>query len=61
MNIPQNTAMRHRSAAAKAAAAKYRRRVERAEMADWKHVTYTDPGTGRTQTINIRHNRRESS
>lgn len=55
MNIPQNTAMRNRSESAKAAAARYRRRVERAEMADWKHVTYTDPATGRTQTINIRH------
>lgn len=55
MRNPQNTAMRNRSASAKAAAARYRRRVERAEMADWKHVTYTDPATGRTQTINIRH------
>lgn len=55
MNIPQNTTMRNRSAAAKAAAAKYRRRVEQAEMADQKHVTYTDPATGRVQTINIRH------
>ena len=55
MNILQNTAMRNRSAPAKAAAAKYRRRVERAEMADWKHATYTDPATGRTRTINIRH------
>jgi hypothetical protein len=24
-------------------------------MADWKYATYTDPATGRTQTINIRH------
>ena len=55
MNIPQNTAIRNRSASAKAAAARYRRRVERAEMADWKHVTYIDPATGRAQTINIRH------
>ena len=55
MNIPQNTAMKNRSAAAKAAAAMYRRRVERAEMADWKHVIHTDPATGRAQTINIRH------
>ena len=47
--------MKNRSGPAKAAAAKYRRRVERAAMADWKHVTYTDPSTGRTQTINIRH------
>lgn len=55
MNIPQNTAMKNRSESAKAAAVRYRRRVERAEMADWKRVTYTDPATGRTQTINIRH------
>lgn len=55
MNIPQNTAMKNRPASAKAAAAKYRRRVARAEMADWKSVTYTDPATGRAQAINIRH------
>jgi hypothetical protein len=55
MNIPQNTAMRNRSETAKAAAARYRRRVERVEMADWKHITHTDPATGRTQIINIRH------
>lgn len=55
MRIPQNTAMKNRSEAAKAAAARYRRRVERAEMADWKRAAYTDPATGRTQTINIRH------
>lgn len=55
MKIPQNTAMRNRSESAKAAAARYRRRVERAEMADWKHIAYTDPATGRVQTINIRH------
>lgn len=55
MNIPQNTAMKNRSESAKAAAARYRRRVERAEMADWKCVTYTDPATGRAQIINIRH------
>lgn len=55
MRIPQNTAMRNRSESAKAAARRYQRRVERAEMADWKRVTYTDPATGRTQTINIRH------
>lgn len=55
MNIPQNTAMRNRPKSAKAAAAKYRRRVERAEMADWKHATYTDPAAGRARTINIRH------
>lgn len=55
MNIPQNTAMRNRAEAAKAAAARYRRRVGRAEMADRKYTTYTDPATGRAQTINIRH------
>lgn len=55
MNIPQNTAMRNRPKSAKAAAVRYRRRVDRAEMADWKRVAYTDPFTGRTQTINIRH------
>lgn len=55
MNIPQNTAMRNRSKSAKAAAVRYRRRVERAEKVDWKYVTYTDPATGRTQTINVRH------
>lgn len=55
MNIPRNTAMRNRSEAAKAAAAKYRRRVERAEVATWKRATYTDPATGRARTINIRH------
>lgn len=55
MRIPQNTAMKNRSESARAAAARYRRRVERAEMADWKHVTYTDSATGRTQVIHIRH------
>nr|DAW02781.1 MAG TPA: hypothetical protein [Caudoviricetes sp.] len=55
MNIPQNTEMRNRPRPAKAAAIRYRRRVERAEMAYRKHATYTDPTTGRTQTINIRH------
>lgn len=55
MRIPQNTAMRNRSESAKAAAARYRRRVERIEMSDWKHVSHVDPATGRTQAINIRH------
>lgn len=55
MRIPQNTAMKNRSESAKADAARYRRRVERAEMAEWRHVTHTDPATGRTHTINIRH------
>ena len=56
MRDPENTAMKNRSEHAKAVAARYRRRVERAEMADWKRVTYTDPATGRVQTINVRHN-----
>lgn len=55
MRIPQNTAMKNRSECARAAAARYRKRVERAEMASWRRVTYTDPATGRAQTINIRH------
>ena len=55
MRIPQNTAMKNRSESARAAAARYRRRVERAEMADWKHVAYTDSATGRTQVIHVRH------
>lgn len=55
MRIPQNTAMKNRPESAKAAAARYRRRVERAEMTDWKQATYTDPATGRTQAIKIRH------
>lgn len=55
MNIPENTNPANRARSAKKYAVSYRRRVERAEAADWKHVTYTDPATGRTQTINIRH------
>lgn len=55
MNIPQNTAMKNRPRSAKAAAFRYGRRVERAEMADWKRTTHTDQATGRTRTINIRH------
>lgn len=55
MRIPQNTTMKNRSEYAKATAARYRRRVERAAMAGWRRVTYTDPATGRIQTINIRH------
>ena len=58
MRIPQNTAMKNRPPSAKAAAARYRRRIERAEMADWKHITYVDPSTGRAQAINIRHSRK---
>lgn len=55
MRIPQNTAMENRSKSAKDAAARYRLRVERAEMTGWKRVSYTDPSTGRTQIINVRH------
>ena len=55
MRIPQNTSMKNRSGAAKVATARYRRRIERAEMADWKRVTYVDPATGRTRAINVRH------
>lgn len=55
MRIPQNTSMKKRSESARAVAARYRRRVERAEMADWKRVTYVDPATGRAQAINVRH------
>lgn len=55
MRIPQNTTMRNRSESAKAAATRYRRRVERIEMADWKRITYVDPATGRAQAIRIRH------
>lgn len=55
MRIPQNTAMRNRSGPAKAEAARYRRRVERAEMADWKRVTHVDPATGRARMTTVRH------
>lgn len=55
MRIPQNTAMKNRPKPAKDAAARYRRRIERAEMADWKRAAHTDPATGRAQAINIRH------
>lgn len=55
MRIPQNTAMKNRSELARAAAARYRRRVERAAMADWKRIAYVDPSTGRTRAVNIRH------
>ena len=55
MRIPQNTTMKNRSESAKALAARCRRRADRAEMAARKYATYTDPATGRTQTINIRH------
>lgn len=55
MKIPQNTAMKNRPRCARAAAARYRRRTERGEMADRKYVTHTDPATGRARTTNIRH------
>lgn len=55
MRIPQNTTMKNRSESARAVAARYRRRVERVETADWKRITYVDPSTGRTRAVNIRH------
>lgn len=55
MNIPENTSPTRRPRSAKKYAASYRRRVERIEATDWKHATYTDPATGRTQAINVRH------
>lgn len=55
MNIHENTTPNKRARAAKKYAASYRRRVEQIEAADWKHATYTDPATGRTQVINVRH------
>lgn len=55
MNIPENTAPTRRTRAAKKYAAAHRRRVERIEAADWTPIRHTDPSTGRTQIINIRH------
>ena len=55
MNIPENTTPNKRTRSAKKYAASYRRRVERIEATDWSRATYTDPATGRIQTINIRH------
>lgn len=55
MNIPENTAPNKRARAAKRYAASYRRRVDQIEAADWRRATHTDPATGRTQVINIRH------
>lgn len=55
MRIPQNTSIKNRSEPTKAAAVRYRRRVERAEMADWSRVTYVDPATGRSRVVNVRH------
>lgn len=57
MNIPENTTPTNRARSAKKYAAAYRRRAERAEAADWKNAHYTDPSTGRTRTINIRHSK----
>lgn len=55
MNIPENTTPNKRTRAARKYAASYRRRVEQIGAADWEHTSHTDPATGRTQTINIRH------
>lgn len=55
MNIPENTSPNKRARSAKRCAASYRRRVEQIEAADWRRATYTDPATGRTRVINIRH------
>lgn len=55
MNIPENTTPNKRARSAKRYAASYRRRVEQIEATDWRHTTYTDPSTGRTRVINIRH------
>lgn len=55
MNIPENTTPNKRARSAKRYTASYRRRVERAEAIDWRRATYTDPATGRTQVINVRH------
>lgn len=55
MNIPENTAPDKRPRPAKRYAASRRRRVEQIEAADWRRATYTDPATGRTRVINIRH------
>ena len=55
MNIPENTTLNNRARSAKKYAASYRRRTERAEAADWKNARHTDPSTGRTRAINIRH------
>lgn len=55
MNIPENTAPNKRCRPTERYAAPYRRRVERIEATDWRRATHTDPATGRTQVINVRH------
>jgi len=55
MNIPENTTPDKRARSAKKYAASYRRRVEQIEATDWRRITHTDPATGRTQAINVRH------
>lgn len=55
MNIPENTTPSKRPRSARKYAASYRRRVERTEADDRKNTRYTDPSTGRTRTVNIRH------
>lgn len=55
MNIPENTTPNKRARSAKRYAASHRRRIERIEAADWKRAAYTDPATGRTRAINVRH------
>lgn len=55
MRISQSTTTKNQSESAKASAVRYRRRVERAEAADWKRASHTDPATGRVQAVNIRH------
>jgi len=55
MRIPQNTSVENRPEPARADAVRYRRRVERAEMADWEHAIRTAPATDRTQATNVRH------
>lgn len=57
MNIPENTTLNNRPRSAKKYAASYRRRTERAEAADWENARHTDPSTGRTRVINIRHSK----
>ena len=55
MRISQSMTAKSRVESAKAAAVRYRRRVERAEIAGWKRASHTDPATGRVQAVNIRH------